>query len=173
MPGRQGHIHIYTGDGKGKTTAAIGLTVRALGAGWRVGWFQFLKARPSGENRVLRKIPGLRLRRFGRSAWIIGPPRPADRERAAAGLRALSAALASGDYDLIVADELCSAVQLRVVRERDVLACLRQRPSGVELVLTGRGATPRLLGAADLVTEMRARKHYYARGVPARRGIEY
>lgn len=168
-----GYVHIYTGDGKGKTTAVLGLAVRALGAGWRVGWFQFLKARPTAEHRVLRGLDRFTLRRYGRSGWVRGRPRTEDRVRARAGLNALGAALSSGRFDLVVADELCTAIGLGVLDEASVLAVMAQRPRGVELVLTGRGATPCLCRTADLVTEMRERKHYLARGVRARRGIEH
>ncbi len=169
----QGYVHIYTGDGKGKTTAALGLAVRALGAGWRVGWFQFLKARPTAEHRVLQGLDRFTLRRFGRIGWVRGRPGAKDRARARAGLKALGAALRYGRFDLVAADELCTAIALGVLDEAAVLAVLAQRPCGVELVLTGRGATPRLCRTADLVTEMRERKHYFTRGVRARRGIEH
>jgi cob(I)alamin adenosyltransferase len=169
---QRGYVHIYTGDGKGKTTAAIGLAVRALGAGWKVGWFQFLKGRPTSEHAVLRRLPGFSLFRYGRPTWVRGKPGPRDLARARAGLKALGSALATGRFDLVVADELCTALQVGVLSEAEVQAVLRRRVRTVELVLTGRGATRGLLRTADLVTEMRARRHYFTRGVRARRGIE-
>ncbi len=166
------YLQIYTGPGKGKTTAALGLTLRAAGAGWKVCFLQFLKGRPSSELRLLARLPGVRVRRFGRAGWV---RRPLARDAAEArrGLKELGRALRSGDYDLVVADELCVCVTLGLLPEAEVLEAVRARPAGVELVLTGRGATPRLRDAADLVTDMRAVRHYFTRGARARRGIEY
>jgi cob(I)alamin adenosyltransferase len=171
MPKR--YVQIYTGDGKGKTTAAIGLVVRAVGAGWKTCFIQFLKSRPSSEQRPLSRLPGVKRLRFGRVGWVRGPIAKQDAVLARAGLTALRRALLSGKYDLIVADELCVCVDLGLLPEAEVLDVMRARPAGVELVLTGRDATPRMRAAADLVTDMRVVKHYYKRGVKARRGIEY
>jgi cob(I)alamin adenosyltransferase len=170
---KQGYLQIYTGDGKGKTTAAAGLALRALGAGFKVCMIQFLKKRPSSELLWLAKCPGFKLRRFGRETWARPPFQLRDRRLAQAGLAALEAELLNRGFDCIIADELCTALSLGLVAEREVLACLAQRPPRLELVITGRGATPALKKLADLVTEMKAVKHYFARGVAARRGIEY
>jgi cob(I)alamin adenosyltransferase len=169
----KGYVQIYTGDGKGKTTAALGLALRAVGAGLRVCFIKFLKGRISSEDRLLRKLPGLKLLWFGQEQFLRGRPTALDKSQARAGLAAVSAALAGGACDLVIADEICVAAALGVIAEEDVLACIRRRPRGIELVLTGRGATPRLRRAADLVTEMKAVKHYFRSGVRARRGVEY
>lgn len=169
---RRGFVQLYTGNGKGKTTAAIGLAVRALGAGFRVAFVQFLKSRPSSEHRILRSLKHLDLFMFGRPAWV-KKALPADIRQGRLGMSRLREALHSGKYDLVVADELCTAVQVGVLPETEVCDLLRHRPPNVELILTGRGAGPVLTRLADLVTEMKARKHYYLRGVQARSGIEF
>lgn len=169
----KGQVHIYTGAGKGKTTAALGLALRAAGAGLRVCFVQFLKGRPTSEIALLEKLPGLALMRFGRPGFIYGRPTARDRALARAGWSAVRAALASGEFDVVVADEICAAVNLELVSETEVLEGLRLRSGRVEAVLTGRGATARMRRAADLVTEMREKKHYFKKGIKARKGIEY
>lgn len=169
---QRGFVQIYTGNGKGKTTAAIGLAVRALGAGLRVAFVQFLKSRPSSEHKILQSLKHLDLFMFGRPAWV-KKPLPADIRQGRLGLSRLREILHSGKYDVVVADELCTAVQVGVLPETEVCDLLRGRPKNVELILTGRGAVPVLTRAADLVTEMKARKHYYRRRVQARLGIEF
>ncbi len=174
----KGYIHVYTGDGKGKTTAALGLALRALGAGFSVYIGQFIKGMRYSEIGALETLaaalgPGrLALRQYGRGCFLFRAPEPADLDAAAAGLAEAREALESGEFDLVVLDELCVAMKLGVVPEPDVLALLAARPAGVELVLTGRGAPEAVLAAADLVTEMREVRHYYRKGVEAREGIE-
>jgi len=169
----RGCVHVYTGDGKGKTCAALGLAVRAVGAGYRVFIGQFIKRGAFSEVRALRaRLPEITLRQFGSGCFVRGRPPPAEIRRARRGLAALARALASGHYDVVIADEANCAVAAGLLAPDDLLALVAARPPGVELVLTGRDAHPRLLRRADLVTEMRCRKHYYARGVAARRGIE-
>lgn len=169
----QGCVQVYTGSGKGKTTAALGLALRAAGAGLRVYFGQFLKARPTCELASLRRLsPPVRVRRFGRRGFVRGRAAPEDVAAARAGLAAAERALRSGRYDLVILDEANVAAAAGVIGVPDLLALIDARPPRVELVLTGRGADPRVLARADLVTEMRERKHYYRRGVPARRGIE-
>jgi len=170
---RKGFTQIYTGDGKGKTTAAMGLAVRASGAGLRICFIQFLKGRCVSEWAPLRCLPGLTLQCFGRIRFVQGESSARDRELARSGLDAVRTALASGIYDVIVADEICMAVRLGLIVEREVLDCIRSKPQAVELILTGRGAGAGLRAAADLVTEMRPVKHYFDRGIKARKGIEY
>ncbi len=168
-----GFVHIYTGNGKGKTTAAIGLAVRALGAGLTVCLIQFMKKKPVSEMRFLKQVPGVRIYRFGSRGWVGKKPRDLDRVESQKGLVTLRRVLESKQYDCVIADEICVALSLGLLKEAEVLACLAKRPQGVELVLTGRGASATLQRAADLVTEMKEKKHYYRRGVPARRGIEF
>jgi cob(I)alamin adenosyltransferase len=176
-PGRarlkRGYLQVYTGDGKGKTTAALGLAVRAAGAGLRVYVGQFLKAARSSEHRALARFPDLvTVRRFGTPGFVRGHPTKAQLLSARRGLEQVGRVLRSGTYDLVVLDEASVAVRLGLFRAADLLRVLRARPAHVEAVVTGRGASEELLREADLVTEMREVKHYYRAGVRARRGIE-
>lgn len=171
----RGYIQVYTGDGKGKTTAALGLALRAVGRGLPVFVGQFLKARPSGERTAARRLaPLLRIETFGRPGFLLPgrKPAPEDVRRARLGLSRCREAMLSGKYRLIVLDEANTALALGLLCEGEILALLDEKPGDVEVVLTGRSAPPALLRRADLVTEMRCRKHYYDRGVRARRGIE-
>lgn len=173
----RGCVQIYTGDGKGKSTAAMGLAARALGAGLRVFVGQFLKGRPTAEQTAFSALDprGARItfRQFGSGEWL-RKDRDDTKEHtlAQAGLAAIRAALESG-YDLVVADEILGAMHGGVVTEAEILALLAVRPAGVELVLTGRNAPPALIEQADLVSETRPIKHYMDAGLPARTGIEY
>lgn len=169
----RGYVQVYTGDGKGKTTAALGLIVRALGAGWSVFLAQFAKGRFSSELAALAGFAQqLTVRQYGRPALIERSPADADREAARRGWEECAAAVASGAYRLVVLDEANIATMMGLVPIEEMLRLIDTKPPHVELVLTGRWADPRLLERADLVTEMRAVKHYYQRGVPARVGVE-
>ncbi len=174
----KGYMNVYTGDGKGKTTAAIGLCVRALGAGMSVYIGQFIKGMRYSEITTLETLaaalgPGrLVVEQYGLGCFIMRAPEKADLEAAAEGLARAREALASGRYGLVVLDELNVAVQVGVVSEADALAVVDARPPEVELVVTGRYATDAMLRRADLVTEMREVRHYYRTGVQARTGIE-
>ncbi|MEN6549633.1 MAG: cob(I)yrinic acid a,c-diamide adenosyltransferase [Armatimonadia bacterium] len=171
---RHGIVQVYTGDGKGKTTAALGLAVRAAGAGLHVFFGQFCKGRPSSEHVALERFADLiTVRHCGGHGFITGEPSEEDRAAAAEMLQAVREAMLSGDYDIVVADELNVAVDLGLVKLTEVLDLLDDRPLPVELVLTGRNAHPALRKRAELVTEMRAIKHPYEEGLPARKGIEY
>lgn len=173
MTKTRGYVQVYTGPGKGKTTAAVGLAVRALAAGWQVAFIQLLKGRESGEARILRRLRGLDWRWFGSGQFIRGKAGARDRAQAQAALAAVLAALRSGRCRLVVADEILVARRLGLLSAADLQACLDARPPHCELVLTGRGAPASLVRQADLVTFFQARKHYFARGVKARQGIEY
>jgi len=172
----RGLVIVFTGDGKGKTCAALGQAMRAVGRGLRVLVVQFLKARASGEHKAARRLaPDLEIRVMGRG-FVPPPEDPAFEEHRAAAREALQYAremLRSGQRDMVVADEILTAVGLKVLAEEDVLALLDARPRGVHLVLTGRGATERLVARADLVTEMRALKHPHGAGAAAEPGIEF
>ncbi len=169
----KGYVQIYTGDGKGKTTAALGLVLRAAGAGLRVFVGQFIKGREYSEIRALREhLPAVTVEQFGLGRFIRQAPAPEDIAAARQGLARLREALTGGGYDVVVADEACTAVQAGLFGEDDLLALLDVRPATVELVLTGRAAGARLQARADLVTEMRCVKHYFAAGVAGRPGIE-
>lgn len=169
----QGFVQVYTGDGKGKTTAALGLALRAAGAGLKVYIGQFIKNAEYSELKALQRFAdSITIEQFGRGCFIRGEPCQADRDAAHQALAAIGEVLASGAYDLVIADEANVAVVLQLISEDDLLALIERRPPQVELVLTGRGAPPSVMARADLVTEMRLVKHYYDRGILARKGIE-
>ncbi len=169
----QGFIQVYTGTGKGKTTAAIGLLCRAIGGGLRACFIQFLKTGDSSEISLLRdKFPKLALYHFGSGRFVVGNPHDEDIALAREGFVVFANAVASGNYDLVVADEINVVVELGLVDTDDLLRVLRGKPKGVEIVLTGRDAHSSVIDAADLVTEMRKIKHYMDDGIEARVGIE-
>lgn len=169
----RGYVQVYTGDGKGKTTAALGLALRAAGAGYRVYFSSFLKPGGVSEAVGLKRFSDLvTCRFFGRERWIRQKPAEADKEKALQGLAEARQALQSGDYSLVILDEADVAVHFGLLTEQQVLDLLDLKPRHVELVFTGRRAPQRLIDRADLVTEMREIKHYYQSGVQARRGIE-
>ena len=171
---KQGYVQVYTGGGKGKTTAALGLALRAAGAGLKVYIGQFIKQGCYSEIRALkRRFPEIALRQYGHGGFIRGKPQPEDIRCARRGLAALRRAVTSNRYDLVIADEANCAVTCGVLTIDDLLALIEAKPAGVELVFTGCKAHPRLIQRADLVTEMRAVKHYFQRKVPARKGIEH
>ncbi len=169
----KGFIQIYTGTGKGKTTAALGLAIRAVGAGFRIFIGQFLKQHKYSEHRAIKLLgSSVTLRTFGGDQFIGETPTEEDIILAGKGLEELRQALINGDYDLVIADEINVAVHLGLLKEEDVLSLMRQKPENVELVLTGRYATEKMIAMADLVTEMVENKHYYDKGIQAREGIE-
>jgi cob(I)alamin adenosyltransferase len=172
----RGYLEVYTGDGKGKTTAAIGLMVRALGAGMNVFFAQFIKAGRYSEIDAIESIskPGASLvcRQYGKGCFIMRAPTDDDRAAAREGLADALREMLSGQYQLVVLDEANVAVKLGLLEESELLGFVDKRPDMVELVVTGRGAAKALIERADLVTEMREIKHYYQKGVRARRGIE-
>lgn len=174
----RGLVHIYTGEGKGKTTAAVGLAVRAAGQGFRVCMIQFLKGgRSSGEYRLIsERIPEIEFIRSGMTHPMFmkkKPPQVELEEEAAKTLALAGEKAASGEYDLIILDEINNAVAQGWLTWEEVADFLENRPEGLEVVLTGRDAHPRLQAMADYVTEMLKIKHPYDGGTVARRGIEY
>lgn len=170
-----GLIQVYTGSGKGKTTAALGLALRAAGSGMRTYFGQFLKATHSGELDSVRQLaPYVTLEQFGTAGWVRkGKITREQQEAARAGLARAREVLSGGEYDIVVLDEIIVAVYLGVVPEEEVLELVACKPRRVELVLTGREASPTMVEMADLVTEMREVRHPFRRGVPARRGIDF
>ncbi|MBX6423893.1 cob(I)yrinic acid a,c-diamide adenosyltransferase [Thermosulfurimonas sp. F29] len=169
----QGCVQVYTGDGKGKTTAALGLIVRALGAGFRVALVQFLKKGDYSEIRTLRRFePQLSIYQFHSGGFVRGHPDATVCRAVAEGWRWAREIIKSGEFQLVVLDEINVALSLKLLSPEEVVSVLRERPSGVEVVLTGRNAPEEVIEFADLVTEMRKLKHYYERGIPARLGIE-
>lgn len=168
-----GKVQVYTGNGKGKTTAAIGLAVRAAGAGYKVFFGQFLKPNGFCEHRGLERFEDLiTLRCFGRPGFIPDKASEEDIAIARHGLAEAAAAVTGGTYRVVVLDEACVAVSLGLFTDDELLALVEQRNFATELVITGRGASPRLIERSDLVTEMQEIKHYYQAGIEARRGIE-
>ncbi|HUU37087.1 MAG TPA: cob(I)yrinic acid a,c-diamide adenosyltransferase [Candidatus Desulfaltia sp.] len=171
----KGYIQVYTGNGKGKTTAALGLALRAAGCGLRSYIGQFLKGQAYGELAAVRKLaPSITIKQFGRKGFVHVTENPdeEDIQRARTGLEKCRRAMLSGRYALVILDEVNVALHFRLLSVKDVLGLLNQKPADVEVILTGRYAPPALLRRADLVTEMKEKKHYYARGVRARTGIE-
>jgi len=170
----RGCVQIYTGNGKGKTTAALGLCLRAVGRGLKVCFFQFIKGGgPYGEQLAAEKLaPLFTIIQTGQPGWVNTSDISADRAAAQAALVQAREIVTSGAYDLVVLDELNGALGFGLVDLEQVLELIALRPTGMELVLTGRNAHPQVVEAADLVTEMREIKHYYKAGVPARTGIE-
>jgi cob(I)alamin adenosyltransferase len=171
----QGLIQVYTGDGKGKTTCALGLALRAVGQGFKVFMVQFFKGRETGETRAAARLaPDLTIRTFGRAALVnLRSPTPEDLALLREGFELARTAINGGEHDLVILDEINLALTYGLLPLEEVLATLRRRPAWVEVVLTGRQAPPELINLADLVTEMRPLKHYYEAGIAARRGIEW
>ena len=171
----QGLIQVYTGNGKGKTTAALGLALRAAGRELKVCMIQFMKGGgPYGEHLAAPRLaPFLTIIQTGREGWVNRDnPDPEDRRLAREALEMADKALSSGEYDVVILDEVNGAVGFGLVTVDEVLALMGRKPADVELVLTGRNADERIIAAADLVTEMREIKHYYRKGIPSRTGIE-
>ncbi len=169
----KGYVQAYTGDGKGKTTAALGLALRAAGAGLKVYIGQFIKSADWHEIKALKDhADHITLEQFGRGCFIRGNPCQADMDVSRQALAAIGEALTSEAHDLVVADEANVAYGCKRVSEADLLDLIEKRPDHVELVLTGRNAPAAVLERTDLVTEMKAVKHYYDEGVLARDGIE-
>ncbi len=170
---KKGYVQVYTGDGKGKSTAAFGLALRAAGAGLKVFIAQFLKKGGYSEIIALERFSDLvTVRQYGGGAFIREKPDDNDRRSAQIGLDEAGEALVSGEYQVVILDEANVLTHLQVVPVERLLALIDARPEGVELVITGRNADSRLLDRADLVTEMRNVKHYHGEGVAARKGIE-
>ncbi|MBC8391597.1 MAG: cob(I)yrinic acid a,c-diamide adenosyltransferase [Deltaproteobacteria bacterium] len=169
----QGYVQVYTGDGKGKTTAAIGLAVRAAGAELKVFIAQFLKMGDYSEIKSLKKFSeNITVEQFGRGRFRQGKPLPEDVESAKRGLEKVTSVMNSGEYDVVILEEANIAVWKGLFPEQDLLDIIDAKPMDVELVLTGRGATSKVIERADLVTEMKRIKHYYYKGVRGRVGIE-
>jgi len=168
-----GYIHVYTGDGKGKTTAALGLALRAAGAGMKVFIAQFVKGMHYSELDSLKRFEDLiTIRQYGRRCFIEKEPEPEDIAAAREGYNEALRAVQSAEYGLVILDEANIATHYKLFSVDELLAVIDARPAQVELVITGRRADPRIIKRADLVTEMQEIKHYYQQGVQARKGIE-
>ena len=170
---RKGYTQVYTGNGKGKTTAAIGLAIRAAGAGLNVFIAQFIKMGDYSEIKALQRFSDLiTVEQFGLGRFANRKPAPEDIEAAQKGLEKVRNVMASDEYNIIIMEEANVAVKLGLFDEQDLLKLIINKPLDKELVITGRGAAPRIIENADLVTEMKPIKHYFQKGVPARIGIE-
>ncbi len=170
----QGMIQIYTGDGKGKTTAALGLALRVLGHGEKVFMIQFMKGRTYGELICCEHIEGMTIVMSGRDAFVKkGAPEEIDLRMAREGLELAKRVIMAGEHRLVILDEINVAIDYGLLDLDEVLVLLRRRPPHVEIVCTGRYAPAGLIEAADLVSEIHEVKHYYHSGVEMRKGIEY
>jgi len=189
-----GYVQVYTGNGKGKTTAALGITMRASGAGKKIAFIQFMKALGYSEQKILPTLPGVTWKTLGKPFFIAkkgsiseedlakygggcvvfeeGHPPEEYVKMIHNGFEEARAMVLSGEYDMVVLDEINCAMFFGLLSIDDVLDLIRNKPSHTELILTGRCAPDEIIAAADLVTEMREIKHYYTKGVEARRGIE-
>jgi len=171
---KNGYVQVYTGDGKGKTTAALGLTLRAAGHGLRSYIGQFMKGQPYGELEALRNQPLITIEQYGDTRCMRREDVSAeDVARARQGLERAADAMTSGRNEIVVLDEINLAVAWKLIELDVVLRLIEDRPSNVDLVLTGRDADKEIVKIADLVTEMLNIKHPYEEGIAARRGIEY
>jgi cob(I)alamin adenosyltransferase len=168
-------LHVYTGDGKGKTSAALGLGLRAAGHGFRVCMIQFMKGGMCyGEQKAVRNVPGFQIRQFGRKQFVDRDnPGKIDRQWAAKGMAFARKVLSGGKHDVVILDEINVALDWKLVTLEEVLALIRMRRPGTELVLTGRYAHPQIMEMADYVTEMREIAHPYSRGFLSTKGVDH
>ncbi len=169
----RGYVHVYTGDGKGKTTAAIGLAVRAAGAGLRVYIAQFIKMGDYSEIKALKRFSDLiTIEQYGLGRFLEGKPSQRDIAVARKGMEMVKNVMVSAKVDLVILEEANVAVNFGLFPARALVELIVEKPENIELVITGRGASPQVIKAADLVTEMKLVKHYYDKGIQARVGIE-
>jgi len=171
----KGLVQVYTGNGKGKSSAAFGLVLRAIGRGLKVYMIQFIKGGfDYGELYVVNKLPNLTLKAFGRGKFVTAkPPEKKDIKLAKEALKLAKEIVESGEYDIVILDEVNVALNLKLIEAEKVLELIKSKPKHVELVLTGRCAPKEIIEVADLVTEMKEVKHPYNKGYQARKGIEY
>ncbi len=170
----KGFVQLYTGDGKGKTTAAFGLALRAEGAGLKVFIGQFVKGKTYNENVAVQKyLKNIKVKQYGLGCFIIDTPSEDDIRAAGKGLDEMRKIIQKGKYDMVIMDEVNIALYYKLFELEDLLEIIKKKPEHIELVLTGRYAPQELIEAADLVTEMKEVKHYYQQGIEARKGIEY
>ncbi len=169
----KGFVQVYTGNGKGKSTAAFGLALRAAGAGLKVYVGQFIKSGPYSETKSLKKHKkNIKVEQFGRGCMICGRPKEKDIRLVQKGFNRVKKIIAEKKYDLVILDEINVALHLKLLKLKEVSELIRTKPKKTELVLTGRYAPRKIIKLADLVTEMKEVKHYYRKGISARRGIE-
>lgn len=168
-----GFVHVYTGDGKGKTTAAFGLALRAAGAGKRVFIAQFVKSMIYSEVKTVDQfLPNITVRQYGLNCFLINTPDENDMEAARKGLEEVKQLVSSGEYDMVVLDEATIAVFYNLITSTELIDTIKGRNPRTEIVVTGRYASSDLIEIADLVTDMKEVKHYYRKGIESRVGIE-
>jgi cob(I)alamin adenosyltransferase len=171
----KGYVQVYTGNGKGKTTAALGLAFRAYGSGLKTYIGQFMKGQQYGELEATKKLAGyITMEQYGKMDFtrVKSTPDPADLKMAQDGLAKAKAAMLSGKYSILILDEINTAHFFHLITVEEMLQFIKDKPDGVELIFTGRYAPQELIDAADLVTEMKEIKHYFNKGTTSRRGIE-
>ena len=168
----RGYIHLYTGNGKGKTTAAFGLALRAIMAGKRVYIGQFVKGMAYSETKCVAYLPNIRIEQYGTTCYIDRAPDQEDVDRAVGGLEICAGHLRSGEFDVVILDEITIAVYFKLLSEEAVLTAINAKADQVEVVLTGRYASDGLIKASDLVSDIQEIKHYYTLGVLSREGID-
>ncbi len=170
---KKGYVQVYTGNGKGKTTAALGLALRAVGYDLQVFIAQFIKGRRYSEIKSLEKFKdNIKVRQYGRGFFIRKGPSDKDTELAKTGLEEIKSLLLSGEYDMVILDEINVAAHFNLLKIEDIIDLINLKPDDVELILTGRRVDQKVIEMADLVTEMREIKHYFKNGVMGRKGIE-
>jgi cob(I)alamin adenosyltransferase len=168
----RGYIQVYTGNGKGKTTAALGISLRCLCAGNKVFFGQFMKGQDYSELKAPSFLEQFTMEQFGTPNFVKGQPSDEDVKKAKQGLERMKEVLLSGEYDMVVFDEINTTLFFHMLEVDEVLSILDQKPEKTEVILTGRYAPQEIIERADLVTEMTEIKHYYTAGVGARVGIE-
>lgn len=166
------YVHVYTGNGKGKTTAALGISLRAVCAGKRVAFIQFVKGMEYSELKAWQYLPNFEIKQFGRNCFIRNNPSNEDINLSKKGLDYVKNLITNTDVNMIVLDEINIAIDYSLLSVDEVISVLELRHDNVEIILTGRYAKDELIEYADLVTNMEEIKHYYTKGVPARIGIE-
>jgi cob(I)alamin adenosyltransferase len=172
---KKGYVQIFTGNGKGKTTAALGQALRAAGSGLTTFIVMFMKDFAYGEIKSIKHLSDwIRLEQYGNDAFVFRKQSPDNEDKKAArlALKRTREAMLCAKYDMVIMDEICVAIHFGLLKTEDVLSLLDEKPEPIELILTGRYCPPELIEKADLVTEMQEIKHYYQKGVGARKGIE-
>ena len=169
----KGYVQVYTGNGKGKTTAALGLSIRALGAGKRVFIGQFAKSKHYSELETIEKLlKNITIKQFGMGCFIFEKPKEEDIQAAQKGLKEIMSIIESDEFDVIILDEANIAVHYNLITADELISAINRRSQRTEIIITGRYAKQEIMDVADLVTEMKEIKHYYQQGVQARVGIE-
>ena len=169
----KGYVQVYTGNGKGKTTAALGLSIRALGAGKKVFIGQFAKSKYYSELETIEKLlKNITIKQFGMGCFIFEKPKEEDIQAAQNGLKEITSIIESDEYDVIILDEANIAVHYNLITADELISAINKRSERTEIIITGRYAKQEIMDVADLVTEMKEIKHYYQQGVQARVGIE-